>query len=54
MTFSERTKAAEAILRSGYDPEQENGAAWRSDQWGRALGWQDSIREELLEMGERE
>jgi hypothetical protein len=54
MTFSERTKAAEAILRSGYDPEQENGASWRSDLWGCAQKWQDEIREELLEMGEQE
>jgi hypothetical protein len=50
MTLPERTKAAEAILRSGYDPEQENGADWRSDLWGCAQKWQDEIREELLEM----
>jgi hypothetical protein len=50
MSFPERVIAAEATLRAGYDPEQENDGDRRSDAWGRALGWQDAIREELLEM----
>lgn len=50
MTFPERVAAAEAKLRAGYNPEQENEAPQRSDAWGRALGWQDAIREELLDM----
>jgi hypothetical protein len=35
-----------------YDPERENGAAHRSDNWMRGLGAQDAIREELLELQE--
>lgn len=50
--FAERSAVAEATLRAGYDPEQENGLQQRSDAWGLALGWQDAICEELLEMQE--
>ena len=32
----------------GYDPERENGARVRSDDWCRALGWQDQLLEEAL------
>ena len=46
--FTARTGRAEALLRSGYDPEQENGRPRRSDAWCRALGWQDEIAEEAM------